>query len=309
MKHYRYRLDDPRVSYIDLPHSSAEDIAKLHTLVEQGNVILVSAGARFRCEGAAAVTRLPLDRLPGTPYGAWRWTGDDPEQRDLWGAYPTLRQVFEVARALAETPGEMPADMALPFENEYEGTPDDAPGASVVVAALVGQEARASAAIDNREDPNSLVTMVYEPAAPEAQVDGPQGLIEDECSPDEDGDPESEPADDRPVTVAHLDAPTSYGAGVDAAVERGENVSAPSPRKRKTTLPGLLDGAKVGAAIRSLRETLHMERNDLAEAVGLPKWQLEKLEAGEVENPRIELCQQIADALGVPLAQITRLPA
>ena len=61
----------------------------------------------------------------------------------------------------------------------------------------------------------------------------------------------------------------------------------------------------LGASVRRLRKQRGLSQEELAEAAGLSRRELGRIERGEVEAPRPDTVEQIADAFGVPLADLT----
>ena len=59
-----------------------------------------------------------------------------------------------------------------------------------------------------------------------------------------------------------------------------------------------------GASIRAIREPLGMKQHELADAAGISRSHMNKIEQ-DVEQPSPAVIRKIADALGVPLAAIT----
>lgn len=71
----------------------------------------------------------------------------------------------------------------------------------------------------------------------------------------------------------------------------------PNPLRAKPR-PSLISGQ--GERIREQRERLGATVQDLADAVGLSKQQLSRIELGQVVSNDAEILAQIADVLGVP---------
>lgn len=63
-----------------------------------------------------------------------------------------------------------------------------------------------------------------------------------------------------------------------------------------------------GIAVRVIRENLGITRKQLAEKIGISQPHLRNLET-ENRSATREIISRLADALGVPLAAITRYPA
>jgi transcriptional regulator with XRE-family HTH domain len=64
------------------------------------------------------------------------------------------------------------------------------------------------------------------------------------------------------------------------------------------------EAKKLGAFVRSARETRSLSQNRLGEAVGVPNTTIMRLERGENLKPRADLLASIADELGINLADI-----
>ncbi|WP_327376184.1 helix-turn-helix domain-containing protein [Streptomyces sp. NBC_01216] len=76
---------------------------------------------------------------------------------------------------------------------------------------------------------------------------------------------------------------------------------------RRTPLPDavLRRRTALGARIVELRRTAGLSQDQLADAIGMERRSIQRYEAG-TRDPRFTDLVQIADALGVPLADLVR---
>ena len=63
---------------------------------------------------------------------------------------------------------------------------------------------------------------------------------------------------------------------------------------------------ELGHMLKALRERKGLTQVELAEKAGVTQSYLARLEAGERENPSLDVLKRLAEALGVPLSKLLK---